>query len=144
MFLVCAASMSIVMFILGGLVSLNTHAAGIGAAAMIFLYEALFTWGWMAGVWLYSTEIQTLSFRTFGAALGAATQWLFNYVMLQVTPVAISNIGYKTYFIFACCNAAFVPLIWFVVPEVCRSACWKRISVLIFLALDRRYSSRIA
>ena len=72
----------------------------------------------MAGVWMYSTEIQTISYRSFGAALGAATQWLFNYVILQVAPIGIDNIGWKMYFVFACFNAAFVPFIYFFVPEV--------------------------
>ena len=35
----------------------------------------------------------------------------------MITPVAFANIGYKTYIIFACINAAIVPSVYFFVPE---------------------------
>lgn len=49
LFMAMAFSMMTVMFILAGMVKLDTHGSGIVAAIMIFLYQAFFTWGWMAG-----------------------------------------------------------------------------------------------
>ena len=38
-------------------------------------------------------------------------------MIVQVTPVAITNIGWRTYIIFAVLNTAFVPIIYFFFPE---------------------------
>ncbi len=38
-------------------------------------------------------------------------------MIVQITPIALSNIGYKTYIIFAVLNAAWVPVIYFFFPE---------------------------
>lgn len=37
--------------------------------------------------------------------------------MIEVVPVAIENIGWQTYIIFAAFNLAFVPMIYFLYPE---------------------------
>jgi len=72
---------------------------------------------------MYNTEIQTLQYRTFGSGLGAACQWLFNFVMTLVSPPGFQNLGYKMYFGFAVFNLAFIPLIYFIVPEVSLCVC---------------------
>jgi hypothetical protein len=38
-------------------------------------------------------------------------------MIVQITPIALSNIGYKTYIIFAVLNAAWVPIIYLFFPE---------------------------
>jgi hypothetical protein len=38
-------------------------------------------------------------------------------VVIEVVPVAIDNIGWRTYIIFAAFNLAFVPMIYFLYPE---------------------------
>jgi hypothetical protein len=43
--------------------------------------------------------------------------WAFNFMVVMVTPVAFSTIGYQTYIIFAVINAAIVPSVYFFFPE---------------------------
>jgi len=43
--------------------------------------------------------------------------WIFNYMIVQITPPALNNIGYKTYIIFAVLNACWVPIIYLFFPE---------------------------
>jgi len=38
-------------------------------------------------------------------------------MIVQVTPIAINTIGYRTYIIFAVLNAAWVPIIYLFFPE---------------------------
>lgn len=38
-------------------------------------------------------------------------------MIVQITPIAIENIGWKTYIIFAILNATWVPIIYFFFPE---------------------------
>lgn len=37
--------------------------------------------------------------------------------MIEIVPIAIANIGWRTYIIFAAFNLAFVPMIYFLYPE---------------------------
>ena len=49
--------------------------------------------------------------------MATASNWIFNYLVVQITPPAINNIGWRTYIIFAVFNAAWVPIIYFFYPE---------------------------
>ncbi|CAK7243255.1 MAG: hypothetical protein STHCBS139747_004771 [Sporothrix thermara] len=93
------------------------HTAGIGAAAMLFVFQGAFTIGFQATVWVYPSEVLPLRLRQRGSSLSTASNWIFNYMIVQVTPVAITNIGWRTYIIFAVLNTAFVPIIYFFFPE---------------------------
>ncbi|KAG9089175.1 hypothetical protein FRC06_001683, partial [Ceratobasidium sp. 370] len=119
--LVCISLMSVVLFLQSGFVSRiekNANPAmGIAACAMIFLFMGLFTIGFQAVVWVYPSEILPLRLRIKGSALSTAVNWLCNYLVVQITPVSVQSIGYRTYIIFAALNASFVPVIYFTFPE---------------------------
>jgi len=90
---------------------------GAGATAFFFLYYVFFGICWQGVPWLYPTEINSLSMRTKGAALGTASNWISNYIVVQITPLGIANLGWRFYLIWVVFNAIFVPLIWLVYPE---------------------------
>jgi MFS family permease len=48
---------------------------GAGATAFFFLYYVFFGICWQGVPWLYPTEINSLSMRTRGAAIGTASNW---------------------------------------------------------------------
>ena len=54
-----------------------------GSVAFFFLYYVFFGIGMQGVPWLYPTEINTLSMRTKGAALGTATNWIFNFMVRE-------------------------------------------------------------
>lgn len=54
--------------------------------------------------------------RTNCAALATASDWIFNYMIVQITPVAISNIGWKTYMIFFVLNIFFALVVYLFYP----------------------------
>ena len=66
---------------------------------------------------MYPAEILPLEYRSKGMGLAVACQWLWNFVMLEITPPGIANIGWRLYIIFAIFNAAFVPIVYFLAPE---------------------------
>ena len=43
--------------------------------------------------------------------------WIFNFLIVMITPIAFENIGYQTYIIFAVINAFIVPCVYFFYPE---------------------------
>lgn len=110
------------------------HQSGIGAAAMLFIFQGAFTIGFQATVWVsfvsesvllpanpnhkvYPSEILPQRLRQRGSSISTAANWICNYLIVQITPPAISNIGWKTYIIFAVLNTLWVPIIYFFFPE---------------------------
>ena len=67
--------------------------------------------------WLYPTEINSLSMRTKGAALGTATNWIVNFMVVEITPIGIQSIHWKFYVIWTVFNFSFIPLTYFFYPE---------------------------
>lgn len=88
----------------------DTDTAGIGAAAMLFVFQGAFTIGFQATVWVYPSEILPLKLRQRGSSLSTACNWISNFVIVYITPPAIRNIGWRTYIIFAVLNATWVPI----------------------------------
>jgi hypothetical protein len=52
--------------------------------------------------------------------LATATLWLFSFVMVEIVPSSIANIGWQTYIIFAVFNFSFIPIIYLFFPETKR------------------------
>lgn len=59
----------------------NAKEVASGSVAFFFLYYVFFGIGMQGVPWLYPTEINSLSMRTKGAALGTATNWIFNFMV---------------------------------------------------------------
>lgn len=55
--------------------------------------------------------------RTKGAAIGAATNWILNFMVVEITPIGIQNLGWRFYIIWIVLNAAMVPTIYLLYPE---------------------------
>ena len=55
--------------------------------------------------------------RTKGAALGTATNWIFNFMVVEITPIGVQNLQWKFYIIWTLLNASFVPIMYFLYPE---------------------------
>jgi len=95
----------------------GTHIPGIVATVFICFYFCAYGFGWVATPWLYPAEVNSLSMRTKGAALATACDWLFNYIVVQTTPIGIHYLHWGLYLVYAVLNASFVPLIYFLIVE---------------------------
>ncbi|KAI1308072.1 hexose carrier protein [Xylaria venustula] len=82
-----------------------------------FVYYIGFGLGMLGVPWLYPTEINSLPMRTKGAAVGTMTNWLTNFLVVEVTPIGIQNLGWKFYIIWAVINTVMLPIIWAFFPE---------------------------
>ncbi|OQD85383.1 hypothetical protein PENANT_c010G02263 [Penicillium antarcticum] len=98
-------------------VAIDNQQSAIAAVFFISAFEACFTWGWMATVWVYPAEILPLKIRSKGAALAAAADFLGNFLVVEITPPALEIIGYKTYIIFAVFNLVTAIIVWCFYPE---------------------------
>ncbi|KAJ5550620.1 hypothetical protein N7535_001435 [Penicillium sp. DV-2018c] len=94
--------------------------AGYVALVCIFLFAAFFQFGWGPVCWIYVSEIPTARLRSLNVSFGAATQWLFNFVVARAVPNMLATVGpngYGTYIIFACFCFTMSVFVWFFIPE---------------------------
>ncbi|KAJ5679586.1 hypothetical protein N7462_007830 [Penicillium macrosclerotiorum] len=116
--LIGAAGMSISMVVLAVTTSfVGQTKPGIAAAVFLFVFNTFFAWGWLGMTWLYPAEIVPLRIRAPANALATSGNWIFNFLVVMITPVAFDSIGYKTYIIFAVINAFIFPVVYFFYPE---------------------------
>ncbi|KAF2724066.1 hexose transporter [Polychaeton citri CBS 116435] len=117
--MVCAALMAVAN---SGLAGLQSHAAGnptIAGCSLIFYFIALaaFPIGLFLIPFMYASEIAPLRIRSQVAAMASASNWLFNFLIAEVTPIAFSNIGWKYYLVFVCTNTLSFTVFYFFAPE---------------------------
>ncbi|KXX73185.1 Sugar transporter STL1 [Madurella mycetomatis] len=105
------------MAILAGVNSRNETAFQIAGIVFLFVFNTFFAIGWLGMTWLYPAEIVPLRIRAPANALSTSANWIFNFMVVMITPVAFENIGYQTYIIFAVINAFMVPCVYFFYPE---------------------------
>lgn len=55
--------------------------------------------------------------RTKGAAIGTATNWICNFIVVEITPTGIQNLQWRFYIIWVVFNLVFVPTVYFFYPE---------------------------
>ena len=116
MFFACGGQAAC-MAILAGTVSDGSKTCGLVAIVMLFLFNFFFAVGFLAVPWLLPAEYAPLAIRTKAAALATASNWIFTFLVVEITPVSIDSIRWRTYIYFAIFNVAFIPLIWFFYPE---------------------------
>ncbi|KAI1846377.1 hypothetical protein JX266_007582 [Neoarthrinium moseri] len=112
-----ATGQSITMAILAGVNSQSSTGAQIAAIVFLFVFNSFFAFGWLGMTWLYPAEIVPLRIRAPANALSTSANWIFNFLVVMITPVAFNSIGYQTYIIFAVINAFMVPSVYFFYPE---------------------------
>ncbi|KAB8216477.1 general substrate transporter [Aspergillus novoparasiticus] len=100
------------------------HQTQVAAAAVAFFfcYYLFFGCSYQGIGWLLPVELNSLSMRTKGAALGTATNWAMNFMVVEVTPIGIQNLGWKFYIIWTVFNFSFIPVVYFFYPETANRA----------------------
>ncbi|KAF2149026.1 putative Myo-inositol transporter 1 [Myriangium duriaei CBS 260.36] len=92
---------------------------GTASASVAFFFTYMFIFGATANCvpWVYVPEILPLHARAKGTAVGISSNWLWNFVVVMITPTIIDSLQWKAYLIFMCTNLAFIPLVYYCYPE---------------------------
>ncbi|KAL7412153.1 general substrate transporter [Mrakia frigida] len=117
MFLIGSAGQCLAMVLTFACLIPGTAEAAKGGAVGIFIYIIFFGSCWLPLPWLYPAELNPLRIRTKANAVSTMANWLFNFLVVQVTPTMIASIGWGTFLIFAVANALFIPVIYIFYPE---------------------------
>lgn len=112
-----SAGLSFCFIAVSILLSIGTYGCGVGAACFIFIYQIFMGVGWLPVPWFYPSEINVTRLRSRNQAIGSAFNWLSVFAVVQITPISINNIGWKTFIIFAILNAVWIPIIYCFYPE---------------------------
>ncbi|KUL84257.1 hypothetical protein ZTR_06949 [Talaromyces verruculosus] len=116
--LTSASGMCIAMAVLAGTSSTTgNHAALIVAVVALFAFNLFYPFGFLGLPFLYSTEVAPPHLRAKISGISNCMTWLFNFVVVEVTPTGFQTIGYKYYIIWAVINFAIVATVYFFFPE---------------------------
>lgn len=124
LFMICALGQGLCYLLITVLLRFNEkegypHAKEVASAsvAFFFVYYVFFGIGFQGIPWLLPVELNSLSMRTKGAALGTATNWAINFLVVEITPLGIEALRWQFYIIWTVLNLVFVPTIYFFYPE---------------------------
>jgi len=92
-------------------------AAGWAACAMVWLFAIGFGYSWGPCAWIIVAEIFPLSVRGKGMSIAASSNWMNNFIVGQVTPTMLQNIGFRTFIVFGVFSFAGALFIMFLTPE---------------------------
>ncbi|KAF9877964.1 putative glycerol proton symporter of the plasma subject to glucose-induced inactivation protein [Colletotrichum karsti] len=85
--------------------------------AMFFMYYFFYGTSFAKVPWVYNSEVNSLGWRTRGAAAATATNWIGGFVVTQFTKVGVDNLHWGFYLIFAVICWAYFPMVFFLYPE---------------------------
>lgn len=86
------------------------------SVAMNFVFSVFYT---SLGVisWVFAGEVFSTSMRSKGTAVSTFTNWSANLIFAQCSPLALSKLGYKYFYVFAAFNWVAGAIIWVFYPE---------------------------
>ncbi|KAJ5434910.1 Major facilitator superfamily domain general substrate transporter [Penicillium cf. griseofulvum] len=99
------------------LLSIGTESCAYAATVFVFIFQLFLGVGYLPVPWFYASEISTTRIRARAQAFGGFVNWICVFIVVQITPTAIDNIGWKTFIIFACFCFAWIPIVFFFFPE---------------------------
>lgn len=121
-----AFGMSASMAVLAGTVKQINDNPGVTlpesyvASVFLYLFNTFFALGWLGMTWLYPPEVTNIRIRAPASAIATSSNWLFNFLIVMITPVSFASIQWRTYLIFTVLNACFIPVIYIFFVETKR------------------------
>lgn len=104
--------MLVCMIILAIMLEVNTRASLDAGTGFVWIFCTFWAIGWQGMSWLYQVEIVPLRIRGPANALSTGANWLANFIVVLVAPVAFNNTKWRTYLIFVATNAVILPTIY--------------------------------
>jgi hypothetical protein len=112
-----AIAMIISLSAISYFIYIDIHLTPRMVVIFVVLYNAAFGASWGPIPWLYPPEILPLSIRAKGASLSTASNWAFNWLVGELTPILQDLIQWRLYLMHAFfCAVSFV-VVYFCYPE---------------------------
>ncbi|KAK0526470.1 hypothetical protein OC834_004790 [Tilletia horrida] len=112
-----AVIMAISLALCGYFLYLDASFTAKAVVGCVIVFNAAFGFSWGPIPWLLPAEIMPLAFRAKGASLSTATNWAFNFIIGEGTPILQEKIKWRLYPMHAFfCTCSFI-LVFFMYPE---------------------------
>ena len=111
--LISATGQMISMMILSGAIwyvterpgTAGSFTMGIVAVVCFFLFNTFYAQGFLAIPFFYPAEISNLRTISRAVSISVMSNWLFTFLVVMITPVATTNIGWRyATSLILCCN----------------------------------------
>ncbi|KAG9785979.1 hypothetical protein KCU95_g8631, partial [Aureobasidium melanogenum] len=112
-----AVAMIISLSAISYFIYIDIHLTPRMVVIFVVLYNAAFGASWGPIPWLYPPEILPLSIRAKGASLSTASNWAFNWLVGELTPILQDLIQWRLYLMHAFFCAVSLVVVYFVYPE---------------------------
>jgi sugar porter (SP) family MFS transporter len=104
-----AVAMTISLSAISYFIFLDVKSTPTMVVLFVMIYNAAFGYSWGPIPWLYPPEILPLKIRSKGASLSTATNWAFNWLVGEMTPILQEWITWRLYLVHAFfCAVSFV------------------------------------
>ncbi|KAM5350973.1 hypothetical protein ACJ41O_003696 [Fusarium nematophilum] len=91
--------------------------AMIAAGCFIYLFNTWVPIGFLGANFLYCTEVAPIRLRMAMSSISTANHWLWNFIVVMITPVAVNTIGWQYYIVYAVIAACIPVSVYFFFPE---------------------------
>jgi len=95
----------------------NPRSAQIGFIATTWIYNFSFSATCGPLSWIIPAEVFNTATRSRGVSLATMVSFATNTMIGQVTPIAMTNVGYRFYFLFIICNFTNAIFFYCLLPE---------------------------
>ncbi|KAL7267813.1 hypothetical protein RUND412_009583 [Rhizina undulata] len=95
----------------------NPRSAQIGFIATTWIYNFSFSVSCGPLSWIVPSEVFNTATRSRGVSLATMTSFAINTMIGQVTPIAMTNVGWRYYLLFIVCNFTNAIFFWALLPE---------------------------
>ncbi|KAE8333661.1 general substrate transporter [Aspergillus sergii] len=118
-FIFSGTGMCICMVVLTITTSFDTSnkTASVLSVVFIWLFNLFYPIGFSGANFVYCTEVAPIQLRVAMASISTANKWLWNFIVVMITPVALDTIGYQYYIVYAAISACIPVSVYFFYPE---------------------------
>jgi len=95
----------------------DNKSASMASVFFIFMFNFFVPIGFLGANFLYCAEVAPVKLRVSMASISTANHWLWNFVVVMATPVAIADIGYRYFILFATISYCIPLSVYFFYPE---------------------------
>ncbi|KEY67767.1 hypothetical protein S7711_04086 [Stachybotrys chartarum IBT 7711] len=88
--------------------------------AFFFLYYFFYGTSFAKVAWVFNSEVNSLGWRTRGAAAATATNWMGGFIVTQFTKTGVDNLNWGFFLLFGCFCYAYWPVVFCLYPETSR------------------------
>ncbi|EAU39003.1 conserved hypothetical protein [Aspergillus terreus NIH2624] len=118
-FIFSGAGMCLCMTVLAITTSFGDGRRDLSIVSVVFiwLFNMFYPIGFSGANFLYCTEVAPMRLRVIMSSASTANKWLWNFIVVMITPVALNTIGWRYYIVYAVISACIPITVYFFYPE---------------------------